>query len=199
MKKKTTILIALGAVVLIAAAGITYAWFTSSADPVTNTFTAGTINIQLNDVFPASGITNIQPGDTYDKDVSVTNTGTQDAYVRIQLIPKWTPKAGSTATLDVSAVDLDLDNTNWVAGDNNWYYYKKILKPTESTSLLLSGVTFDGASIDNNYQGATFTVDAKGEAVQSSHYAFKDVWGLPGISTSLGGYIPAAGVEEWVP
>ncbi|HRC54029.1 MAG TPA: SipW-dependent-type signal peptide-containing protein, partial [Bacillota bacterium] len=68
MKKRNLVL---GSIVVLAAlliVGGTMAWFTAEADPVTNTFTAGTVEIELHDVqmvegaevdFPTEGIENV--------------------------------------------------------------------------------------------------------------------------------------------
>ena len=66
------------------------AWFTAGAGPVTNTFTAGTVEIELHDVtyddlqalvpFPENGIQNVNPGDEYTKIVYVENTGSKAVY-----------------------------------------------------------------------------------------------------------------------
>jgi len=87
VKKK--ILIGLGVIFLAAlmvAAG-TWAWFTAEAEPVINQFTTGTVEIEIIDEYEE--ITNWNPGDTADKDVSIENLGTKCAYVRVKLTPAW--------------------------------------------------------------------------------------------------------------
>jgi len=56
------------------------------------------------------------------------------------------------------------------------------------TELLLDSVTIAGLGTSNDYQGKTLKVDVEAEAVQASHEAYKDAFGI----TSL-----PAGVEAW--
>ena len=60
---------------------------------------------------------------------------------------------------------------------------------------LINSVKFLGVSYvnpitdENPYQGKTFTLGVAAEGVQASHYAFRDVWGIPSPAT-----VPAPGV-----
>ena len=102
--------------------GGTMAWFTAAAEPVTNTFIAGTVEIKLHDedgqgaVFSPNGITNVNPGDEYGKVVYVENTGSKAVYVRVKLSPAWT-KRTAPLPLQVEGVDMatfPIVGTDWV-------------------------------------------------------------------------------------
>ena len=193
MKRKSLMILTTALVLVIALTGATMAWFSASSDPITNKFGTGTVKVELKDmlgevVFPEDGMTNVTPGDTYDKEVWAINTGTLDSYIRIQLVPEW-----SKADLSTEFIALGLNTTDWVAGEGNWYYYKFIASKDEVTSKLLDGVTFSGAGITNAYQDATFKIIVKAEAVQASNYAFVDEWNF-----AAGTLVPAIGVEAWV-
>lgn len=75
------------------------------------------------------------PGQIITKKPYVTNNGTIDCYVRMMA-------AVSDAKLD--AVFIGLNTTDWISKSdgegNNWYYYKHILKPGQSTVPLFTGV-----------------------------------------------------------
>ncbi len=207
MKKKVRILSILVIAVTLATAGAAMAWFSDTAAPVTNTFNAGTVAITLNDTlageeFPLEGISNINPGDYYDKEISVTSTGTKETYVRVKLTLLWNPREGYEGeTLSNDVVSMNIDTVNWVLGTDGWYYYKYILTSTSpNTTNLLDGLTFNGPLMDNNYQGATFSLSVQAEASQASHYAFISTWGISGLpGSSPEAVIPQAGVQEWVP
>ena len=180
------------AVVLVA--GGTMAWFTSTPAAITNKFEAGTLEIKLNDLvedneveeqrvpFPEAGFTNVNPGDDYSKIVYVENIGTKRAYVRVKLTPKWSladgksfPTGFGDAMLPPAEL-VELDLNNWVLiGD--YYYYKGILDAEEGvTTKLFTGVKFGGANMDNNYQGATFTIDVEAQGIQATNGAINDLW-----------------------
>ncbi len=165
--------------------GGTMAWFTHTAEPVINTFTAGTVEIEIVDEY--TEVTNWNPGDTTDKKVSVKSLGTKGAYVRVSLTPVW----GSMVE-DEFAPDQELSTENvvlnvntgedddWMLSDG-WYYYKKILPAGEETSLLLNSVTLVGESTGNEYQGKILQIIVEAEAVQASNDAYQSVWSLKSL------------------
>ena len=176
MKKSMMMLILAGTLVTLLVAGGTMAWFTA-AQEVDNNFTAGTVAITVNE-HDFADITNWNPGDTTNKDVSVKSTGSKKTYVRVSLTPQWTPASG-TASLSLANVSLNTINvpTDWVLF-NGWYYYKIILQNGNETSLLLDSVAFSGPLTDNTYQGAKLAIKVKAEAVQASNGAALTTWGL---------------------
>lgn len=173
MKKRILILLSLVVVFAIVAGG-TFAWFTSTAKPVTNTFKTGTVAVEVNE----NGFENIDnwnPGDTTNKDVTVISKGSKKTYVRVKLTKMWTNE------LPNDNVELVLANNNdWVYSDG-WYYYKNILTKDQETSKLLDAVKLIGPVTNNEYQGQTLSVNVETEAVQATHEAYKDVWGLTSL------------------
>ena len=155
--------------------GGTMAWFTASADPVGNEFVAGTVEIELIDEFDEEKAQNVNPGDCYDKEISVKNTGTKRAYVRVHLVEKW---EGITEGTQTEGVANYVTGENWVAGDEGWYYYKDVLEPDAKTPNLIEEVCFDGETMNNDYQGATFTLTASADAVQATNGAAAASWEL---------------------
>jgi len=85
-KKKILVLAMTLSMVAILAMGATLAYFTD-VDNVTNTFTTGNVNIEIEEVFEQDS--ELIPGIDVEKDVFVKNTGTKDAYVRVHIaVPK---------------------------------------------------------------------------------------------------------------
>ncbi|MCF6465841.1 TasA family protein [Clostridium sp. Cult2] len=175
MRKKTIIISSIIALSVLLIVG-TMAWF-SDTKVATNLFTAGTVEIEVNE-HGFEDLDNINPGDEKTKNVSVKSIGTKRSYVRVALIPQWNP-----INLSTDVVILNTNEDDWVY-ENGWYYYKYILEQGEETSLLLESVTF-ASDIGNEYQGATFTITVKAEAVQASHEAYKDVWGIDSLPTGV--------------
>lgn len=187
MKKRSMFLMSFALLLLLVVGG-TMAWFTAESGEVVNTFKAGTVEIELHDDFSqeeGKDVLNVNPGDAYDKIVYVENTGTKRAYIRVQLTPEWTlvegknfPEELTSSTL-TPAILSELGD-NWIQiGD--WYYYKEILNPVaegdkDATSNLITEVKFDGPSMTSEYQGATFKLKVKAEAIQASNDAIKDEW-----------------------
>ena len=76
---KKLVFITLAVLLVAALAGIaTYTWFTDSAAVSGNTFTAGTLNIDITNQTPTMPFefTNLAPGDTVTGTITVKNTGT---------------------------------------------------------------------------------------------------------------------------
>lgn len=180
MKKK--ILIGLGVIFLAAlmvAAG-TWAWFTAEVEPVINQFTTGTVEIEIIDEYEE--ITNWNPGDTADKDVSIENLGTKCAYVRVKLTPAWGDMVEgefvSDENLGTTNVTLNWNEEEWMLHADGYYYYMNTLPAGETTPLLLDSVTLVGPDTDNSYQGKVFQILIEADAVQCTNDAYKDVWGM---------------------
>ncbi len=171
MKKRN---IMLGSAIMLAVllvAGGTMAWFTAEADEVVNNFTAGTVAITINDEFDEIAAQNVNPGDTYAKEVSITNDGTKRAYIRVELVAAF----DGNQPVEVAEYLDPLLLENWVL-DGGWYYYKEIVDPTEVTANIIEEVLFNGAGMDNTYQGAEFTLTVNAEAIQATNGAINDAW-----------------------
>ena len=140
MKRKLVLTSAVVLILALLAAG-TFAYFTKNAR-ATNVITTGTISIQLNDKIQGgqktgSGwtLSGVMPGQAVEKAVSVTNTGTSPAWLRVKLdISVTVREDGETIEMDrwisVKGQDqpvLQFDvNPDWFpAKDENGvtYYY----------------------------------------------------------------------------
>lgn len=187
MKKKVLITLAVLTLTALLAAG-TWAWFTAQADPVTNSFTAGTVAIELHDEF-AGGIDNWNPGDCTDKVIYVENTGSKAANVRVRLTAAWYDGASSTelSTENVGYGDL---GDGWSLNEDGWYYYGEVLAGAEAdqdnarTSDLIKIVCLDGPTTGNEYQGKTLKIEVEAQAIQASNNASWNDWTESGVAGS---------------
>ena len=164
------------AVLLVA--GGTLAWFTATAEPVVNEFTAGTVEIELVDEF--DGAPNVNPGDCYKKVIAVKNTGTKKAYVRIKADAVFD---GGQST---HVLNYGIDGPGrWNLLDGwtqkgEYFYYNRIVHPGKYTQPLLkcNRICFDGPSMDNTYQGAKLDITIGAEAIQATNGAAQAEWGV---------------------
>lgn len=106
-KKKMRILIATLGIAALIVGGLTFAWYTSQ-DSVVNTFKASG-NFKTTIVENFTPPSNWQPGTTTDKVVQITNTGTVDAYTRVELVPSLTYYVADGD--EVKASDYDSSKT----------------------------------------------------------------------------------------
>lgn len=195
MKKSILVGMLVFSLAALMVVGGTLAWFTSDAK-VTNTFKAGTVEIEIMEGEQEKNISNWNPGDTTDYDVWFKSNGSKDTYLRVKLTPVWVKdKDEPVETVDeeeinTNNVELILANAwkeKWVF-DNGWYYYKEILEQNQETSLLLDKVHLKGEETGNEYQGLTLKIEVEADAVQASNDAYKDAWGINSLPE---------GVEEW--
>ncbi|NMD43669.1 MAG: hypothetical protein GYA86_10255 [Firmicutes bacterium] len=191
---KRTVLIGLLVLTLIAllTAG-TWAWFTAR-DEAVNTFTAGTVEVEIVENY--TPVIDWAPGTVTTKEVKVKSKGSKATYVRVSLTPLWGSEDDGQFVaepgLPVDNVTLNWNESNWVYVDfpaqgGGWYYYKSILAAGGETSLLLNSVTLADET-DDRYQGKVLQIVVNAEAVQASHEAYKDAWGLDALP---------AGVQVW--
>lgn len=180
-KRSLIIVLALSLVALLVVGG-TMAWFTDE-EKVDNSFTAGTVDITI-DENGFNDVTNWNPGDCNDKEVKIISNGSKCTRVRVSLTPVWGDMVDGEFVADGN---LGVDNicfkygdalgTDWVYNDG-WFYYTKGLEQDDETSLLLKQVCLKGNETGNEYQGKTLRVNVTAEAVQCSHDAYKDAWGI---------------------
>ena len=163
-------------------------------DPASGAVVDGTITTK-SVPFPASGITGVLPGQAYAKNVSVTNTGSQSAWVRIKAekeywksgskvtsvsVPtetrtydatndKWTVTAGtSDKALDANnIVLLGLNAADWTLS-GGYYYYNTQLLAGKTTSSLFTGVQMSG-TMGTEYSGLEARVNVTAEATQAKN------------------------------
>ena len=176
MKKKLLIGLSVVALVALLAVG-TWAWFTATAEPVTNTFKAGTVEIVLHDEFAEGGITNWNPGDCTDKVVYVENTGSKAAKVRVKLTAAWFNEEGEELeNLSIENVNYTI-GSGWSLNEDGWYYFDDELagsvadQANAKTSNLIEKVCLGGADTGNEYQGKTFKLVVEAQAIQASNDA----------------------------
>ncbi len=120
MKKNKITLLAVVLLVLLLIGGI-FAYFTDITSTTTNVFTLGNVDITLTEPnwdYAQDGKT-IMPGETVDKDPTITNAGNDDAFVFVQVsIPYYSvqtvaEEANSTPAHDQELFTYTLNN-GWV-------------------------------------------------------------------------------------
>lgn len=191
---------------LAAIVGGTLAWFTSQATIEPNVFTAGTLEIDANETwaYGEDGLTNWNPGDCTEKEITVEVTGTKRAFIRVQLNEEW-KDVDVVGGVDRNGVynERNAPNVNWWIGEDAWpgnpeewqmittgtgegeatyWYYKGMFDPNEVDGpkkvTVLSKVCLDGAGTGNEFQGATYTLAMDFEAIQVTNEAVNDAWGV---------------------
>ena len=158
MKNKKT-LIAIIAVLLVLVVGATIAYFQSNASFV-NIFNTGTYRVVTTEEFV--GPENWAPGQEIPKTITSTNEGTIPAAVRASITEQWLKEIDGVETditnqITNGTVIINLDNTDYWTHEGNYYYYKYILEPGDTTKSFIKSVT-----LNPNMNGATCTASQDG-------------------------------------
>jgi len=205
VKKRNMVVMSMMLFVVLLIGGGTFAWFTAQAEPIVNEFQAGTMEIVLHEEFEP--VVNLNPGDCYQKVIYVENTGSKSAYIRILAESVWTPRLGVPASeLSDDVIGYGINGPYWdwqgygwwghwvfVDGwelhDDGYFYYTKVVPAGGHTAPLLkcNRICFNGEMMGNEYQGAQLDITINAEAIQGTHNAVTEVWGVSfdnGIQTA---------------
>ncbi len=178
--KKKLLTVATIVICLAILGGGTLAYFADQA-VAHNVITSGGVAIDLIEKtydedgtlidFPEGGIGGVMPGTAVDKMVSVKNTGSDSAWIRIRIEEKMLALNGMELPLTTRtgspAMSYEVDEQNWTLQDG-WYYYNEPLAARETTSLLFDKVHFS-PGITNEFVGATAHVTIFAQAVQTAN------------------------------
>lgn len=172
--------------------------YLTDTDKATNKFTVGEVEIKLTEPkweeltdTDEDGIPdvaeNMTANQTVAKDPTVTNVGTENAYIYLKVtVPK--------ATVITANEDGTLANTGEAtatplftySASNNWteitaqtvetdtavthvYYYNEVVAPEASTDALFSSVTFANIIEDQIDEGTSEQIDVEAYAIQSDN------------------------------
>ena len=110
-------------------------------------------------VLNLGGKTELSEGEDHDqKDIVITNTGETNMIVRVML-------AGEGVQYFKNEPEYDKDDWEKVTeGEIEWYYYKKVLKPGESTSHILAKMEFNWTGDQPDY---SFEITVAHESAQA--------------------------------
>lgn len=180
--KRIVMLVAL-VMILTAAIGGTIAYIVTSTSDVENTFTPGKVSCEINEEFTGA----------LKKDVTITNTGNTEAYIRAAIIVTWkSTEPGSTDTYATAPQEGQYTMTlgsDWVKGTDGYYYYKLPVAAQGSTTKLIEQCKL--AENATAPEGYALSVEILADAIQSTPTSVvTEKWHV----TLNGNEITAAGV-----
>ena len=181
MKKNTVKIMALAGILCLASVGGVSAYLTDY-EKVSNEFTVGKVDIELKEPeWKPEENKKIEPSKVIHKDPQITNTGTNDAFVYMEVsIPMANVEAaaenGERLGKKVqelfyfeakdSWMQLSVQNTE--SRRTYTYAYTKILKPQETSEALFDTVKFLNL-IEGQLDGQTFEIPVRAYAIQTSY------------------------------
>ena len=181
MKKNTVKIMTLAVILCLASVGGVSAYLTDY-EKVSNEFTVGKVDIELKEPeWKPEENKKIEPSKVIHKDPQITNTGTNDAFVYMEVsIPMANVEAaaenGERLGKKVqelfyfeakdSWMQLSVQNTE--SRRTYTYAYTKILKPQETSESLFDTVKFLNL-IEGQLDGQTFEIPVRAYAIQTSY------------------------------
>lgn len=171
---RKNMLIVLALVLVLCAAGGTIAWLATNTNSVTNTFVPAKVENEIDEEIK----------DGVKKNVTVTNTGDVEAFVRAAVIVNWVDSNGNVAVPPAGATysieyNKGTGEKQWTQVGDYWYY-NSVVPKGESTGALINEaretnapegyhlqVTIVAESIQAEGMGATSAQDAWAKAAAS--------------------------------
>lgn len=167
----------------------TYAALTDS-DKKQNEFRLGDFQTSIEEEFdpPAS----FNPDKEYMKKVTIKNTGEQASFIRVLALPIMTKKQASGTTILLPAttdgatpiLTIDYNLSDWIDGQDGYFYFKKTVGKNERTTQLFSKVKMNKANITEEYTDANLSFEIKAEGISTTKFAYRDAWWKGQIPTS---------------
>ena len=181
MKKNTVKIMALAGILCLASVGGVSAYLTDY-EKVSNEFTVGKVDIELKEPeWKPEENRIIEPSKVIHKDPQITNTGTNDAFVYMEVsIPMANVEA---AAENGERLGKKVQELFYFEAKDNWmqlsvqntesrrtytYAYTKILKPQETSEALFDTVKFLNL-IEGQLDGQTFEIPVRAYAIQTSY------------------------------
>lgn len=151
------------ALVLTLTAGGTVAYLFTNTDAVTNTFTPANTGITIVENFDGE----------VKEEITVKNTGDIPVYVRVMLVASYQKEVngkyevcGSQHTPEVKVPDFTL-GTDWVKGDDGYYYYTKSVSAQGETGSLIATDSSITLTKDPDHDGYVMHIDVLAQAIQA--------------------------------
>lgn len=171
----------LAGILCLASVGGVSAYLTDY-EKVSNEFTVGKVDIELKEPeWKPEENKKIEPSKVIHKDPQITNTGTNDAFVYMEVsIPMANVEA---AAENGERLGKKVQELFYFEAKDNWmqlsvqntesrrtytYAYKKILKPQETSEALFDTVKFLNL-IEGQLDGQTFEIPVRAYAIQTSY------------------------------
>lgn len=125
----------------------------------------------------------IQIGETKSKEVSVKNTGNLNLFVRVMAfpqieVPQKDSEGNDSPTLLEANIGKEIEvviGTDWIDGEDGYYYYTGKVEPGKATTPLFSEVKLSD-SVADTYKGAALEMQIKSETVPAANFQYRKAW-----------------------
>lgn len=168
-RRQSLVLVASILLILAISVGGTLAYLATQTGPVANTFIPTSVGTEIKE----DNVGNVK------KNVTVTNTGSTDAYVRAAIVVTWindagevypqAPVLGTNYTMDLNKAD-----DAWKEYGGYYYWHAPVAGGGETDVLISSATPTDGTAPEGYY----LSIEILAQAIQAEpDAAVIDAWG----------------------
>ncbi len=161
----------------------TLAFISTKTEQKINTFVPAKVSCAIDEQFDGTTKTNVK----------IKNTGNTGAYIRAAIIVNWKDESGNIygGSKPVQDTDytIDLNGTDWIAGEDGYYYHSAVVASENFTSILIEKCEVaQSAAVPDGY---SLAVEIVASAIQAApEAAVRENWNATvenGMITSAGG------------
>ncbi|MEG0255832.1 hypothetical protein [Vagococcus sp.] len=165
-------------VVIALLSASTFAWFMTTDSKENKFKTNFKYSVELVDEFKTPDKLTFDK--TYEKKVAVKNTGDIPAFARVLIFPELSKNEDILDIDSTVKIEYNIKNdSNWILGEDGYYYYTKVIEPHTESEILFDKVSLsilDQKLFDEKYSEANLTIDAKLESVDYRKNEYRFSW-----------------------
>ncbi|MBP1040238.1 hypothetical protein I6N95_04345 [Vagococcus sp. BWB3-3] len=143
-----------------------------SADGETFTVEVEDLNVFIDGAFGPTAT--IENGETLTKKIKIENKTNGDMFVRVMILPTLETSAGKVFSPRLGKeVLIGGMTTSWVAGEDGYYYYTKVIEGSEKSEPLIEDVTLHHVPSGGQEE---LSIQLKVESINTSKDGFVEAW-----------------------
>lgn len=180
-KKVRTRLLLLGGMICISVGStVAYAAYKNHEQKI-NDFQVANLSVEIDEAFTPS--TSFSPDTGIKKEVRIFNNNEEAVFVRVLVLPTIIKDFHGEKMLmpadfkgNTPQITIDFDTTDWVDGEDGYFYYLKEIRSGKKSSELLKKVTVNSNNFKEEYTDVTVNIELKVEAISTTENAYRHAW-----------------------
>lgn len=185
-KKLFVFIVTIILAILISVVGLNYIYAAMiDNDEKTNDFEISDLSGIITEKFtPPTIDTPIKPGNTYHKEIDVTNPTKAPLFVRVLITPEIVSSENVLLSSEIGQVIIVEIGKDWMLGEDGYYYYLNQLNHNDTSSNLFNEI-YLSKDLSDIYNNASMKIFVKSETIIVADNQYREAW--------WGGDIPTEG------
>jgi len=174
-KRRWVVIIAVAAAIALASVAVAFMLRRAEAQ---SDFTPATVTCAVHEKVNGVEVTGSSASGSVKSEITVENTGTTAAFLRLRLTSCWVDADGKVTGAPSKLPEITTLRENWLDAGNGLYYYALPVEPGQSTTVLCEPMVL-GTSISPTGAAVYQQVTVLAEAVQAlPEKAAQEAWGV---------------------